>query len=51
MDRNNQFPAPVALLQIKDAEWTLGDDLDFNIGIVFPKASRERSINVHVNMG
>jgi hypothetical protein len=42
MDRNDQFPVSVALLQIKDAEWTLGDDLDFNIGIVFSKASRDK---------
>jgi hypothetical protein len=42
MDSNDHFPAPVALLQIKDAEWTLGDNLDFNIGIVFSKASREK---------
>jgi len=42
MDRNDHFPAPVALLQIKDAKWTLGDDLDFNIRIVFSRASRQK---------
>jgi hypothetical protein len=41
MDRNDQLPETVALLRIKDAEWTLGHDLDFNIGMVFSKASRE----------
>jgi hypothetical protein len=39
---NDQFLASVALLQIKDAEWTLGDGLDLNINMVFSKASREK---------
>jgi len=43
MDRNDQLPAPVAILQIKYAEWTLGDDLDINIGMVFSRTSREKS--------
>jgi len=42
MDMNDQFLASVALLQIKDAEWTLGDDLGLNIDKVFSKASREK---------
>jgi len=43
MDRNDQLPAPVAILHIKYAEWTIGDDLDYNIGMVFSGTSREKS--------
>ena len=37
-----QLHAPVALLQRKDAESTLGDDLGLNIGVVLSKTLSEK---------